>query len=189
MWINKKNGWKVISSAKTTFFHIHWKEKKKKSYKRLLTSANGAEPAGCASAIQHWKLKIKILSRACVCAGGKYAEHCGIYGARPCERKCSNKLSSWMLPLLNQLQLPPAHALSLQPLRSSPLPTTTITHISVIQFIVPFVRLQREWGRGGRGSEQLLTFCFIALPLNRLERRDCTQKNRFSLCFFLCEVA
>lgn len=30
--INKKKyGWKVIPSAKTTFFHIHWREKKKKS--------------------------------------------------------------------------------------------------------------------------------------------------------------
>lgn len=56
MWINKKS-WKVIQVAereKNNIFIVERREKK--SYKRLLTSANGAE----LRAIQHWKkLKIK----------------------------------------------------------------------------------------------------------------------------------
>lgn len=169
MWINKKNmvGRSYRARKQHFFFHIHWREKKKSRTKDYWLQ----QMALNSSVIQHWKIKNKtFFSFVGVRESGKIcgATVYGFYGARPCERKFSNELQVECFPLLNRLQLPPAHVLSLQSPRSSPLPTTTITHISVIQFIVPFVRLREsDGGRGSEGSEQLLTFCFIALPLNR----------------------
>lgn len=63
-------------------------ERKKKSYKRLLTSANGAELA------RHSALKIfknKKIAASARERDAKHAAECGfgVYGARPCRRKCS----------------------------------------------------------------------------------------------------
>lgn len=84
-----------------------------------------------------------------------------------------------VFPLLNRLQLPPAHAVrSLQSLRSSPLPTTTITHISVIQFIVPFVRLRESEGGRVRGQNSYLHS--VSLRCHWIDRlRLWTKKSRF----------
>lgn len=133
MWINKKKSWKVIRVAEREKQHFSlWREEKKKSYKRLLTLANGAEPRAPFS-IE--KLKIINAWRVCV------SEVCGGAGAM-CGLAFMERVlvkESFQHSLNERLRVGfiaiattrprPAISLFCNVLSATPLPTTTIAHI------------------------------------------------------------
>lgn len=116
-------------------------ERRKKSYKRLLTSANGAELA------RHSALKIFKNKKISSEREGKRREVCGRVWLRRLWSASLPKKVFLMIVDSRVERLRHETAVTHAQLRScgvselcSPLPTTTIAHISVIQFIVPFVR-------------------------------------------------
>lgn len=125
------------SAKKTTFFYCRVREKKK-SYKRLLTLANGAELA------RHSALKIKNKSqRVCVRemrsekhAAAAAMSTCGfgIYGARPCRRKFfAFKLNASLL-FVQMQRSPTSKPTAVWSKQQTPLPTTTIAQLFNLLF-------------------------------------------------------
>lgn len=183
-----KNCWKVISSAKTTFFHIQWKEKKK-VVQKIVDFSKWRWTRRLR--VSHSALKIKNInsfSRMCLCGWKVCGALCGIYGARPCERKCSNKLSSWTLPLLNQLQLPPAHTLAPAASFVSITYHNDNTHFSY-SIYCSLCSLATRKREGNEGQNSYLHS--VSLRCHWIDWSDAIVHKRivFSLCFFMCEVA
>lgn len=139
------------------------------------------------SVIQHWKFKNNFFWW-CASTWKICRALCGIYGARPCRRKFSNKLQVECFPLLNRLQLPPTYA------RAPVASIVSITYhndsthfsYSIYCSLCSLTRKKRGGGAARRGQNSYLHS--VSLRCHWIDRSDALKRVFFE-SFFVCEVA